>query len=329
MPMTSLKSVTLAGVVLLALSISTSNSQDSVVGGWTILAPLPDSRTEVSVTTDGTSIFVLGGFGLSGGGVVAPLPVYQYRPSSDSWSHLTELPVGVNHTGLAHVNGSLYIIGGFQGTTFRATNRVMIFDLDALQWREGASMPTARGALAVAVVDGRIHAIGGELANGSDTGAHEVYDPALDQWSIAAAMPSPRNHHAAAVVGNDIVVVAGRDRVTTTLTTTEIYNTTTGTWRTGADVPTGRSGVAAVSFGDSLYLFGGEQFTNRTGTFADSERYHPATDQWLVEAPMPTARHGLGAAAVGEHIFVISGGPEAGFAFSSVNERFTPDAGQN
>jgi N-acetylneuraminic acid mutarotase len=328
MRMTSLKSVTLAGVVLLAMSISTSKSQDSIVGGWAILAPLPDSRTEVSVTTDGTSIFVLGGFGLAGG-VVAPLPVYQYRPSSDSWSQLTELPIGVNHTGLAHFDGSLYVIGGFQGTSFRATNRVMIFDLDELLWREGAPMPTARGALAVAVVDGHIHAIGGELVNGTDTGAHEVYDPAADRWTPAAAMPSPRNHHAAAVVGNDIVVVAGRDRVTTMLTTTEIFNAATGTWRTGADVPTGRSGVAAVSFGDGVYLFGGEQFTNRAGTFADVERYRPASDRWSIEAPMPTARHGLGAAAVGEHIFVISGGPEAGFAFSAVNERFTPGAGKN
>ena len=326
MHMASSKVATATGVVLLTLSVSASNSQDSVVGGWAILAPLPDSRTEVSATSDGTSIFVLGGFGLSGGGVVAPRAVYQYRPSSDSWTRLTDLPVGVNHTGLAHIDGSLFVIGGFRGTTFRATDRVMIFDLDEERWREGSPMPTARGALAVAVVDGSIHAIGGELANGTDTGAHEIYDPALDQWTTAATMPSPRNHHAAAVVGNDIIVVAGRDRVTTTLTTTEIYNVTTGIWRTGSAVPTGRSGVAAVSFGGSVYLFGGEQFTNRTGTFNNVERYDPALDRWSIEAAMPTARHGLGAAAVGPHIFVISGGPEAGFAFSSVNERFSPGA---
>ena len=313
-------------MALLALANSNSVAQDSVVGGWAVLTAMPEVRTEVSVTTDGASIFVLGGFAPVGGGVASPLAVLRYDPTLDRWSHLTDLPAGVNHTGLAYIDGSLFVIGGFQEATFRATNRLMIFDIAEAVWREGSPMPTARGALAVAVVDGAIHAIGGELINGTDTGVHEIYDPAMDEWMSAAAMPSPRNHHAAATIGNDIIVVAGRNRFTTTLTSTEIYNVATGIWRTGADVPTGRSGVAAVAFSDGVYHFGGEEFTSRVGTFDDVERYDPSADRWSVETPMPTTRHGLGAAVVGEHIFVISGGPEAGFAFSAVNERLSPAA---
>lgn len=38
---------------------------------------------------------------------------------------------------------------------------------------------------------------------------------------------------------------------------------------------------------------------------------------------MPTTRHGLGAAVFGNSIYVISGGPQPGTSFSSVNEVFT------
>ena len=38
-----------------------------------------------------------------------------------------------------------------------------------------------------------------------------------------------------------------------------------------------------------------------------------------------TARHGLGAGALDGRIHVVSGGPEAGLAFSAVNEVLTPE----
>ena len=41
-------------------------------------------------------------------------------------------------------------------------------------WVARPPMPTARGGLAVAVLDGRIHAVGG--ATDAPTSAHEIYD---------------------------------------------------------------------------------------------------------------------------------------------------------
>ena len=301
-------------------------AQVPTVGGtWETLAPMPDRRTEVSVTTDGERLFVLGGFTPRLVGASAPLPVYSYDPATDTWSRLTDLPDGVNHASLVYLDGSLYVVGGYRRATFRPVDRLMIYGLAGGEWREGPPLPTARGALAVAVLDGRIHAIGGELTNGNNTGVHEIYDPVTNSWTSAAPMPTVRNHHAAATVGNEIIVIAGRNGQTSTMTVNEIYGASTDTWRTGTDVPTGRSGVAAVSLGRFVYLFGGEQFTVQTGTFDEAERYDPAANSWARLPNMPTARHGLGAAVVDGLIYVISGGPTAGFAFSDLNERLTPD----
>lgn len=293
-------------------------------GVWERLAPTPDLRTEVSVTSDGERLFILGGFMFADGNLTAPQEVFAYDPDADAWSFVTNLPAGLNHAGLVHLDGSLYVVGGFSGTSFNPGDRLMIYDIAADQWRDGSPMPTPRGALAVAILDGRIHAIGGESPSGN-TGAHEIYDPATNRWTSATAMPTAREHIAAAAIGDEIIVLAGRTGGNFNLTANEIYDAATDSWRRGADVPTGRSGVAAVALNGEIYLFGGEGAGGNLGnTFDQAERYDPATDLWDRLLDMPTARHGLGAAVIGGQIYVISGGPEAGFAFGDFNERLTP-----
>jgi N-acetylneuraminic acid mutarotase len=297
-------------------------------GEWTVRAPLPEERTEVSVTTDGERVFLAGGFARAGDQrASAPRAVYAYDPEADTWSELTELPEGVNHAGLAHIDGRLFVVGGYHENTFDPIANLRIYDLEADEWSEGAPLPTARGALAVTVVDGRIHAISGRSHGQEDVGAHEVYDPEADAWETLAPLPTPRNHHAAAALDGRIVVLVGRNDAGDRMTVNEIYDVEADEWSEGAPVPTGRSGVAAVALDGWVYLFGGESFDPVRRTFDEAERYDPEGDRWEAMPPMPTARHGLGAAVVGDAIYVVSGGPEAGFAFSDANERLVPGEG--
>lgn len=304
---------------------------------WDTRAPMPETRTEVAVTTDGSRIYVIGGFRPEAGGQPsAPRTMFAYDPAGDGWTTVGQIPEGVNHAGFAAVGGNLYVVGGFRRNTFTPTGAVRIYDQAAGTWRDGAVMPTPRGALAVAVVDGKIHAIGGNAADGSQLPAHEhgasqddnsvatheVYDPAADSWTRLAPMPTSRNHLGAAVIAGKIHVVGGRTSTTMELTTHEIYDSASGTWTGGPPVPTGRSGIAVVAHRGQVYVFGGEAVrTGLSKTFDEAERFDPATGGWQRLAPMPTARHGLGAASIGAAIHVISGGPQPGFAFGAANER--------
>ena len=146
------------------------------------------------------------------------------------------------------LDGELWVVGGFAEATFQATGRVMAYDIAADTSRDAPPLITPRGALAVVVANGRIHAVGGEDA-GQNSTAHEVFDPAVGLWAALTPLPTARNHLAAAVVGDAIVTLGGRNDDTYLLPLNEIYDLTTDTWRTGASVPTGRSGVAAVGPG--------------------------------------------------------------------------------
>ena len=73
-------------------------------------------------------------------------------------------------------------------------------------------MPTPRGYLATAAVNGKIYAIGGlnpsfERAQGIST--VEEYDPVTDTWTLKADMPTPRAVLSTSVVNGKIYAIGG------------------------------------------------------------------------------------------------------------------------
>lgn len=285
-------------------------------GTWRQAAPFPQMRTEVAAASDGQSIYVVGGMATDPSTDL--LEIFRYDADADKWLPFGRLDGPINHTGVAVVGGRLHVIGGYDGRSNAPVNRVRIYDLVTGAQSEGAPMPTARGGLAVAVLDGKIHALGG--TTNASVATHEVYDPASNSWSSAAPMRVPRNHLAAAAMGGKVYAFGGRDEQTMLLDATEIYDAATDSWRNGAPLPTGRSGIAAAISGGRIVVFGGEVGGADGHTFGNAEAYDPASDSWAAEAPMPTPRHGVGVAAVGQEIYVVSGGPQPGLQVSDVNE---------
>jgi hypothetical protein len=323
--------------LLLAACGSSAGSYSTVPARWESRAPVPDARTEVSVAADDSLIYLVGGFGRGEGRrPSAPRAMLVYDPIADDWTAAGEIPEGVNHAGFAAAGGKLYIIGGFRGGSSSPTGAVRIYDPFQRTWRDGAPMLTPRGALAVAVLDGKIHAIGGNAAPGAglqphehgtarrdrSVGTHEVYDPARDTWTRLAPLPTPRNHLGAATIAGKIHVVGGRVPGDMELSTHEIYDPATGAWAAGPPMPTGRSGIAVVAHGGRLYVFGGETVRMLSSkTFDEAERFDPGTGRWELLPPMPTGRHGLGAASLGDAIYVLSGGPKPRLSLGAANER--------
>jgi N-acetylneuraminic acid mutarotase len=292
-------------------------------GEWITKAPALTKRTEVVAAAVKGKIYVVGGF--TRGLPFVSAVVEEYDPATDTWRERAPLPVGLHHAGIGVVQNRIYVIGGFEHSLlsiWSPLTSVYEYDPGADRWTARKPMPTPRGALAVAVLDGKLHAVGGYNRDGN-TGAHEVYDPATDTWSTRAPMPTPRDHHAAAVVGGRLYAIGGRlnRQYSQNLAVTEEYDPAADRWTRKADLPTPRSGITATVLGDRIFVFGGEA---PAGTFRENEAYHPATNTWEAQAPMPTARHGLGSAVVDGRIYVVSGGPTPGGSFSDVNEVFAP-----
>lgn len=312
-----------ATTLLAAAAISTGAVAQ---GTWEDRAPLPQERTEVSITTDGQRLYLIGGFLEEGDDATAPRELYAYDPGADEWETLGNIPAGVNHAGFVYHEGHLFIVGGYREATFEPIDHLRIYDIDSGEWRDGPPLPTARGALAAVVKDGRIHAIGGKVDEETSVATHEAYDIAAETWDERSEMFTARDHHRAVAIDGEIFVIAGRAGNDYEMTANEIYDPADDTWRRGAEMPTGRSGVGMAAHDGWVYVFGGETFSEPARTFDDAERYDPAADEWEILPPMPTARHGLDAAALDGVIHTVAGGPDPGFAFSDRHEVFVPEA---
>lgn len=295
---------------------------------WIARRAAPTARTEVAAAAIGSTIYVVGGFENPAGDnpqdVVITNRVEAYDTVGDRWTAKAPLPVGLHHVGIGAAGDRLYVIGGFRQSSipgWHPVASVYVYDPGEDRWREGAPMPTARGALSVTEMGGRLYAIGG-LDDKGDTSAVEAYDPIGNTWTARAPLPTPRDHLATATVAGRIYAIGGRQA--DNLAVTEMYDPSTDRWSRRADLPTARSGITAGVMDGMIYVLGGE---SSSMTFSTNEAYRPDKDRWTSMTPMPTARHGLGSGVVGNRMYVIAGGPKPGFSFTAANEMFTRGRG--
>lgn len=89
-----------------------------------------------------------------------------YDPETDSWSLGAPLPTVVWNAAAGATTGinapkRIYVIGGTPDGGLEGTDITQVYDPENDVWTYGASMPTSRAWLAVAVVDDLLYAMGG------------------------------------------------------------------------------------------------------------------------------------------------------------------------
>jgi N-acetylneuraminic acid mutarotase len=174
-------------------------------------------------------------------------------------------------------------------------------------WTTLEPMPTSRAGIGVAVVDGKIYAIGGSYDSLGET---EEYDPATNTWTKKTPMPTPRMWIGIAVVENKIYTIGGDggnwEVGITPTNVNEVYDPATDTWETLAPVPTKRMALTANVVDGKIYVIGGGQRAPNTN-FGVNEVYDPETNTWTTKTPLPTGVEHHTSAVVDNKIYVMGG----------------------
>jgi N-acetylneuraminic acid mutarotase len=192
----------------------------------------------------------------------------------------------------------------------------------AESWTTLAPMPELQQEAAVAVLDGRIYAMGGFSDDPEPFTLVQVYDPATNQWRQGTPLAEPVHHAGAAVVGGKIYLVGGfhdifgrRDPIDAVW----VFDPAADRWEARAPLPSPRGALGVAAIGDRIYAVGGEHYRPRgappgpAGSPAlyepvgDLTVYDPRTDSWETLAPMHARRDHLVAGAIGSRLYVASG----------------------
>ncbi len=275
-------------------------------GVWSQAAPLPHAITEIAAAALDGKIHALGG-GVEGRMISAFHG--EYDSLTNLWRWRAPLPVELSHVGAATMNGKIYAVGGLSSPVKVHTGSidgVFEYDPKADEWRALPPMKIPRAAVGVAVLDGRLHAIGGRLPDQSTTALHEVWDPASNVWSARAPLPRARDHMATVAVDGKIHVIGGRFAASADNTGLhDVYDPAADKWSEGPPMPTPRSGVA-FGFAKGKIVVAGGECRNRA-TFNEAEAFDVAAGKWLTLTPLPSGRHAFGGAALGDKIYFAGG----------------------
>ena len=169
-------------------------------------------------------------------------------------------------------------------------------------WASKEPMLTARSGLGVAVVEGKIYAIGG--SNPSYLGTNEMYDPETDTWTTKTPMPNPRRSFAIAVVENKIYVIGGANPWGFS-SINQVYDPATDTWENKTSMPTDRANLCASVVDGKIYVIGGSFLLYWPEPTNLTEVYDPETDTWTRKASMPTAVYDCTSAVIDNKIYVV------------------------
>lgn len=299
---------------------------------WASAAPIPQGAEEVYGIASGGKLYVFGG--LAPGWKPMGM-VLEYDPAANSWTRKKDMPAYQHHVAVTELGGKIYMFGGYRlpdsGTaTWIPMNTAWEYDAKADSWRALAPVPQARGAANAAVVNGKIHLIGGatlppELKDPNfhpsrnvSVATHEVYDPASNSWSRRADLPTPRNHAAVGVVDGRIYMIGGRAGSVfipnaLNVDIVEEYNPATDLWTLRAPMPTPRSAGAWGVHNGRVFVAGGEiRHRDIWGTYTTVEAFDPKSNSWARLPPMPLPRHGLAGDFIGNRFHLVSGSVQSG-----------------
>ncbi|HEX2808159.1 MAG TPA: kelch repeat-containing protein, partial [Kineosporiaceae bacterium] len=172
---------------------------------WESWSPLHHARGAGAAGVIGNRIVVVGG--AAGGLLVPSTEIFD----GTSWHDGAPVPIPGDHLAAVSDGSALYAVGGRNLTANLNSAALHRYDLAGDRWTRLADMPTARGGLGAAMVDGRIIAVGGE---GPTTvfGTVESYDTVTGIWSALANVHAPRHGMAVAAVNSQLYAIAGAGR---------------------------------------------------------------------------------------------------------------------
>jgi N-acetylneuraminic acid mutarotase len=295
----------LAMTVIACASVPHQNS----AGAWLDAPPMIHARSAHAVASTGDAIYAIGG---TGDGSRPVLDVERF--DGTQWRDETRLPGdGLNAPAAAVIGRRIYVIGGFKTTTNVPSSDVLVYDIDSHSWGAAASLAEPRGGHAAAVLDGRIHIIGGGNSR-STLANHSEYDPATNRWTERAPLSRSKGSPAAVAYNGKLYSIGGRSGPGD-FGDVEIYDPSTDSWTPGTPIePRGTAGAA--SYCGTIYVFGGESQAKKS-TLDEVLRLNPSTSQWDRATPMRRARNYGRAVVYRGAVFLVGGNPVVGMSHSS------------
>jgi len=218
------------------------------------------------------------------------------------WKQLASLPEGYCSGEAVSLNNEIYFVAGRNDAA--ATPFFYKFNPKTNKWIKLADIPNPATNLALAAINGKIYAIGGDRFQN----ANREYDPQANAWKLLEPMPTARQHIDCGVYENKIYISGGLTSWENISKKNEVYDVLSDSWSEKAAIPSLRNNAAVVSLDSLIYVFGG------AGTKEDVwskiltvETYNVNSNKWVKKNDLPLLLFKPSAVVVNNEIIVLGG----------------------
>jgi hypothetical protein len=173
-------------------------------GEWLTVQKMPEGRQGHAMVARDESLYVIGGVGKTD-------RTYRYTPGR-GWAALAPLPGGRDHLRAVAWGDRIWVLGGRSGDP---VTRVDVYDPRKDDWRSGPPLPRPMSAMAVGVVGGQLHVIGGEdpdLIGGGVIASHFVLQRGQKRWTERPRPLLPVHGAGYCVQGDRLFIAGGASR---------------------------------------------------------------------------------------------------------------------
>jgi len=322
----------LLNLLLLTSSLGTALATDLYSHSWQALAEMPYAASDLTATTVGSRIYLVGGCSNDqihipdwGGMYVCSETTNRtlaYSPATDTYTELADAPRNRYRHAAAAVGTKLYIFGG--KTLFDDTiPEVDVLDTATNTWTTLADlMPSAASDSTAFVLDGKIFIVGGYDPAYNALTQVVTFDPATETFATAArGLNTARGDVGSAVVDGTPYVFGGfthENDFKAPHPTLEVYNPSTETWEEHIEpAGIGRGDKAVVALHSRFLVMGGEtkDSAGHSLPLTEVEAFAPARSgentvgggEWTEVGKLSEERFRFAAAVLGDAAYVFGG----------------------
>jgi N-acetylneuraminic acid mutarotase len=240
------------------------------------------------------------------------------------WATRAPLPLPRSEMAWATAkDGRMHVLGGY------AEQRVdrpyhHVYDPAANRWIDAPPLPRGANHVGVAVLDGKLYAVGGHLDQNRKPDPRSFV---LEGETWREIAPLPQRCGAVALVGYEARIHSIGGAIGDTTASKKsvdwhwAYDPKDDKWTDRAPLPTGRDHTGTLVVNGLVHVIGGRVDNFHTNSNLH-HTYEGKTDRWTFRNPLPTARSGHGAVLYRDRIFIM-GGEGTNRVFGQ-NEAFDP-----
>lgn len=234
---------------------------DPSTNSWSSIASMPVAETHMGVATDGTYIYIAGGYTFDPQTTYQTFSttnVFRYDIAANAWTSYTPLPAARGAGALVYLDGQLHFVDGVDINRNGQTEHwVLNPSASNPQWANATSLPQSANHTAAVVLNGDIIVVGGQSTSDDSSTITNVWewDPNNPgQWTALASMPIARSHAVVDLIDNEIIVAGGTTTNDVPLDSVIVYNPNTNIWSTQTSLPDARLAAVGGVIGNEIII---------------------------------------------------------------------------